>query len=243
MGVITETEVAALNGRFAGKDPGEAVSWALERFHATVALACSFSREDIVLAHLMRAVDGGARIFALDTGRLNEETYEVAEKLRLKLGAGIEWHFPDRRAVEQIERAKGLYSFRESLEDRHECCHVRKVEPLNRALNGLGAWVTGQRRAQALTRTSLDVVEIDRGHGGILKLNPLAFWSDDDVAKYVAAHGLPENRLHAQGYPSIGCAPCTRAVGPCDDPRAGRWWWENPEHKECGLHAGNRGPR
>jgi phosphoadenosine phosphosulfate reductase len=195
--------------------------------------------EDIVLTAMMADILPDARIFALDTGRLHEETYEVAEEVRRKLGVRIEWCFPERAAVEELERSKGLYSFRENLENRHECCRIRKVEPLSRALSGLRAWVTGQRREQAVTRRNLPVVEIDDGHGKILKLNPLAGWTEGDVKEYIRKRGLPVNRLHDMGYPSIGCAPCTRPVAPGEDPRAGRWWWERPEHKECGLHAGN----
>jgi phosphoadenosine phosphosulfate reductase len=138
--------------------------------------------------------------------------------------------------VEGLERTKGLFSFRESVENRKECCAIRKVEPLGRALEGMKAWVTGLRREQSVTRSDLRVVEEDPAHGGILKINPLADWTLEDTWAYVRTHGVPYNRLHDQGYPSIGCAPCTRAVRPDEDSRAGRWWWEQPEHKECGLH-------
>jgi phosphoadenosine phosphosulfate reductase len=197
--------------------------------------------EDIVLAAMMADVRPDARVFALDTGRLHEETYEVAEEVRRMLGVRVEWYFPSQPAVEQLERKKGLYSFRESLENRHECCRIRKVDPLSRALSGMRAWVTGQRREQAVTRRGLEILEIDDAHDGILKLNPLVGWTEGDVTEYVRKRGLPVNRLHDMGYPSIGCSPCTRPVAPGEDPRAGRWWWENPEHKECGLHAGNVG--
>jgi phosphoadenosine phosphosulfate reductase len=197
--------------------------------------------EDIVLIAMMAEIRPDARVFALDTGRLHEETYEAAEAVCRKLGVRIEWHFPDRAAVEGLERSKGLYSFRESLEKRHECCRIRKVEPLTRALSGLRAWVTGQRREHAVTRRNLPVVEIDEGQGKILKLNPLAGWTEEEVREYVRKRRLPVNRLHVMGYPSIGCSPCTRPVAPGEDPRAGRWWWERPEHKECGLHARNAG--
>jgi phosphoadenosine phosphosulfate reductase len=138
--------------------------------------------------------------------------------------------------VEKLEREKGLFSFRESLENRHECCHIRKVEPLGRALQGLAGWITGLRREQSVTRTALAPVELDEANGGILKINPLLEWSEAQVWEYAETRRIPTNRLHKQGYPSIGCAPCTRPVAPGEHPRAGRWWWENPEHKECGLH-------
>jgi phosphoadenosine phosphosulfate reductase len=227
--------------RFRGESPEAVLRWALSEFHPDIALASSFSMEDIVLIAMMADIRPDVRIFALDTGRLHEETYEAAEAVRRRLGVRIKWHFPERAAVEELERSKGLYSFRESLENRHECCRIRKVEPLSRALSGLRAWVTGQRKEQAVTRRNLPVVEIDEGHGKILKLNPLAGWTEQEVGEYVRKRGLPVNRLHDMGYPSIGCAPCTRPVAPGEDPRAGRWWWERPEHKECGLHARNAG--
>jgi phosphoadenosine phosphosulfate reductase len=227
--------------RFEGESPEAVLRWALSEFHPDIALASSFSREDIVLIAMMADILPEPRIFALDTGRLHEETYEAADAVRRKLGVRIEWHFPERAAVEEMERNKGLFSFRESLENRHECCRIRKVDPLSRALSGLRAWLTGQRREQAVTRRSLSVLEVDEAHGKILKLNPLAGWTEGDVEVYVRKRGLPVNRLHDMGYPSIGCAPCTRPVAPGEDPRAGRWWWELPEHKECGLHARNAG--
>jgi phosphoadenosine phosphosulfate reductase len=228
-----------LRKRFCGAPTKEVLRWALSEYHPEIALASSFSKEDIVLIAMMAQVRPDTRVFALDTGRLHEETYEAAEAVREKLGIRIEWHFPDRAAVEGLERSKGLYSFRESLENRLECCRIRKVEPLGRALSGLHAWVTGQRREQGQTRAALHVFEIDDAHGGILKLNPLADWTGERVESFLRVRGLPYNRLHDDGYPSIGCAPCTRAVATGEDPRAGRWWWERPEHKECGLHARN----
>jgi phosphoadenosine phosphosulfate reductase len=225
--------------RFRGVPPEDVLRFALSEYHPEIALASSFSKEDIVLIAMMAQIRPDARVFALDTGRLHEETYQAAEAVSKQLDMKIEWYFPDHAAVEQLERTRGLYSFRESLEDRHECCRIRKVEPLGRALAGLRAWVTGQRREQGLTRADLKVFEIDEAHGGILKLNPLADWTGEQVETFLRERGLPYNRLHDEGYPSIGCAPCTRAVASGEDPRAGRWWWERPEHKECGLHARN----
>ena len=237
--LIPVERLDGLRARFRGAPPEEVLRWALSEFHPDIALGSSFSREDIVLAAMMAAIRPDVRVFALDTGRLHEETYEVAQAAADRFCIRIEWHFPDRAAVEELERTKGLYSFRESLENRTECCRIRKVEPLGRALSGLRAWVTGQRREQGLTRGGLQVFEIDDVHGGILKLNPLADWTDEQVKAYIRKRGLPYNRLHDQGYPSIGCAPCTRPVAPGEDPRGGRWWWERPEHKECGLHVRN----
>jgi phosphoadenosine phosphosulfate reductase len=201
-----------------------------------VKLACSFSVEDVVIIDMARETGVEIGIFALDTGRLNEETYEVADAITERYRVPIDWYFPRHEAVEALERQKGLFSFRESLENRHECCHIRKVEPLGRALKGLSGWITGIRREQSVTRTDLTPIEVDALNGGILKINPLLEWSEAQVWEYAEARRLPTNRLHRQGYPSIGCAPCTRPVAPGEHPRAGRWWWENPEHKECGLH-------
>jgi len=209
---------------------------ALELWHPKLALASSFSLEDAVVTHMLMDIRKDAVVFALDTGRLNPETYECAEALRRRYGLQIQWYFPERKGVEELERTKGLFSFRESVENRKECCGVRKVEPLRRALSGLDAWITGLRREQSVTRTDLKVIEKDPANGGIYKVNPLADWTLDDLWKFVRENKIPHNRLYDIGYTSIGCAPCTRAIEPGEDQRAGRWWWENPEHKECGLH-------
>ena len=201
-----------------------------------VKLACSFSVEDVVIIDMIRELGLEVGVFALDTGRLNEETYEVADAITERYRIPIEWYFPQHEAVEKLIREKGQFSFRESLENRHECCHIRKVEPLGRALKGLAGWITGLRREQSVTRTVLAPIELDELNGGILKINPLLEWTEEQVWDYATARRIPTNRLHKQGYPSIGCAPCTRPVAPGEHPRAGRWWWENPEHKECGLH-------
>jgi len=156
----------------------------------------------------------------------------LVERYRLK----IDWYFPRHEDVETLESAEGLFSFRESLDKRHACCAIRKVEPLGRALKGLSGWVTGMRREQSVTRSDLTAIELDRLNGDILKINPLLEWTEQQLNEYTKENGLPVNRLYSQGYRSIGCAPCTRAVQPDEDVRAGRWWWENPENKECGLH-------
>ncbi|MGA7827764.1 MAG: phosphoadenylyl-sulfate reductase [Geobacteraceae bacterium] len=207
-----------------------------EAAQGIVKLACSFSVEDTVIIDMIHKEGLKIGIFALDTGRLNEETYEVADAITERYGFRIDWYFPKHEAVEMLEREKGLYSFRESLDNRHECCGIRKVEPLGRALSGLAGWVTGLRREQSVTRTDLAPIEIDGNHGGILKINPLLEWSEEQVWDYAKQHRVPVSKLYDQGYRSIGCAPCTRAVAPGEHARAGRWWWENPEHKECGLH-------
>jgi phosphoadenosine phosphosulfate reductase len=203
-----------------------------------VALACSFQAEESVLIDMMSRLRGADfRIFTLDTGRLNQETYDCMDAIRARYGISVEVYFPDALKVQDMVRSRGLNLFYNSVEERKLCCAVRKVEPLNRALKGLAAWMTGLRREQALTRTEVGKVELDADHDNILKINPLVDWSYDDVWNYIRENNVPFNRLHKQGYPSIGCAPCTRAVQAGEDSRAGRWWWENPETKECGLHV------
>ncbi len=216
--------------------PQEIMKAGLASAQGPVKLACSFSVEDIVIIDMAKELGLPIGIFALDTGRLNEETYEVADAIVERYRLQIDWYFPRHEAVQQLEREKGLFSFRESLANRHECCHIRKVEPLGRALQGLAGWITGLRREQSVTRTSLAPIERDELNNGVLKINPLLEWSEQQVWDYAKEKRLPVNRLHSHGYPSIGCAPCTRAVAPGEHPRAGRWWWENPEQKECGLH-------
>ena len=218
-------------------DALELLRQALARHQSRIALASSFSLEDVVVIDLLVRVRPEVRVFAIDTGRLPEETLLCADAVRNRFGIAIDWYFPERFEVESLVRAKGTYSFLDGLAARHECCQIRKLEPLSRALSGLTGWITGLRREQYVSRSGLETVEIDALHGGIAKYNPLAAWTAADVAEYTAARRLPVHRLYAQGYRSIGCAPCTRAVQPGEDDRAGRWWWENPEHKECGLHA------
>ncbi len=217
-------------------DPRDILRSGITRAAGKVALACSFSVEDVVIIDMAKELGLDIGVFALDTGRLNEETYEVADAVVERYRLAIDWYFPRHEAVERLEREKGLFSFRESLENRHECCHIRKVEPLGRALKGLAGWITGLRREQSVTRTELKAIEVDEINGGILKINPLLEWTEAQVWEYAGARRIPTNSLHKQGYLSIGCAPCTRPVAPGEHPRAGRWWWENPEHKECGLH-------
>lgn len=216
--------------------PAEILRAGIEAAGGPVSLACSFSLEDAAIIHIAHEAGLSLGVFALDTGRLNEETYEVADALVERYRLHIDWFFPRHEEVERLERTEGLFSFRESLDKRHACCHIRKVEPLSRALKGLAGWVTGMRREQSVTRSDLKAVELDSLNGGILKINPLINWSEEQLTSYTDEHRLPKNRLYSQGYRSIGCAPCTRAVQPGEDARAGRWWWENPEHKECGLH-------
>ena len=216
--------------------PHELLRIGIEAANGQVSLACSFSMEDVAIIDIAHQAGLELGVFAIDTGRLNEETYEVADALVERYRMKIDWYFPKHEEVELLERTEGLFSFRESLDRRHACCGIRKVEPLSRALKDLKGWVTGMRREQSITRGDLKTIEVDELNGGILKLNPLLDWSEEQLLAYTEEQRLPKNRLYSQGYRSIGCAPCTRAVRPGEDARAGRWWWENPENKECGLH-------
>jgi phosphoadenosine phosphosulfate reductase len=229
-------EIARLNARFRTSHPGEILRWAVTRFSPRLVMASSFGVEDVMLIDLLSGIEPPTRIVTLDTGRLPEETYEVMERIRNRYRLPILSYFPERGAVERLERERGFYSFRQSVEERKHCCHIRKVEPLARALDGCDAWITGLRREQAATRTEIEVLEIDQAHGSMVKINPLAYWTEPQVWAYVKEHRVPYNVLHDRGYPSIGCAPCTRAIQPGEDIRAGRWWWEHPTTKECGLH-------
>jgi phosphoadenosine phosphosulfate reductase len=203
--------------------------------HSPAALASSFGAEDMALTDMIARHALPIAIFTLDTGRLPGETYALIDRVREHYRLPIEVHYPEARALEDYVRESGINAFYRSVELRQRCCAIRKGAPLARALTGRGAWITGQRRAQSITRTGLAIEEFDAEHG-LPKFNPLADWSDGQLWSYLRQHEVPTNPLHARGYPSIGCAPCTRAVEPGEDIRAGRWWWEHPEHRECGLH-------
>lgn len=198
--------------------------------------ASSLAAEDMVLTDLILRNQLNIGIFSLETGRLHAETLGMLDAVKNTYGTAITLFKPEPAAVEAYIQQHGLNAFYDSVEMRKECCRIRKVEPLNRALAGNKAWVTGQRRAQAATRTELAVQEDDIAHG-MQKFNPLADWSEEDVWHYIRSNQVPYNPLHDKGFPSIGCEPCTRAIQPGEDVRAGRWWWENPESKECGLHV------
>lgn len=229
-------EIERLGDEFESKSPTEVLRWALKTFDSRVALSSSFGAEDVVIIDMLHKVDPKARIFTLDTGRLHQETYDLMDAVRDRYGFQLEVQFPDRAAVEKMVDEHGLNLFYESVENRKLCCGVRKVEPLNRALKGLDAWITGLRRDQVQTRASTRKIEVDSQHDNIVKINPLADWKSDEVWSYIRSNKVPYNLLHDRGFPSIGCASCTRAVKPGEDPRAGRWWWETTGVKECGLH-------
>jgi phosphoadenosine phosphosulfate reductase len=234
---FTQEEVARLQETFRTASPEDVLRWGLETLGRSAALAWS-GAEDVAILDMMHRIDAKSlRVFLLDTGRLNPETYELVDVVRRQYGIQVEVVFPEAAAVEAMVREKGVNLFYHSLENRQECCRIRKVEPLGRILRTLEGWITGQRRAQSVTRSTLEKIELDAAHGDIVKLNPLADWTTAQVFDYLKSHRVPKNKLHDLGYPSIGCAPCTRAIRAGEDERAGRWWWENPESKECGLHV------
>ena len=204
--------------------------------HAPAALASSLSAEDMVITDVILRHGLGIEIFTLDTQRLHADTLNVIAAIRKRYGYDMRVFRPEPEAVTEYVVKFGRDAFYESAELRKRCCHIRKVEPLNRALEGKEAWITGQRRDQAVTRSELKVQEYDAARGKV-KFNPLADWSEDEVWTYIRAFDVPYNALHDQGYRSIGCAPCTRPTVAGEDVRAGRWWWEQPEARECGLHV------
>ena len=213
----------------------EATLARIARDFSPAVFASSLAAEDMVLTDLILKARLPIGIFSLDTGRLHPETLAVVDAVKARYDYAIALYRPNAEAVDAYVAQNGLNAFYDSVEMRLACCGMRKVEPLGRALAGNRAWVTGQRRSQSTTRAELAVEEIDAAHG-MTKFNPLAAWSEEDVWNYIRANDVPYNALHDQGFPSIGCAPCTRAVQPGEDVRAGRWWWENPDSKECGLH-------
>jgi phosphoadenosine phosphosulfate reductase len=234
---LTPVQLEKLADEFETKSAQEVLKWALDTFGTRIALASSFGAEDVAVIDMMVKVDKNrTRVFTLETGRLNQETYDVMDAIRTRYGIQIEAFFPDQKEVEDMIRSKGMNLMYESVENRKLCCEIRKVHSLNRALSNLDGWITGLRRDQVATRSTTKKIEIDVVHGGILKLNPIADWSSDMVWDYIRKNNIPYNALHDKGFPSIGCEPCTRAVQPGEDPRAGRWWWENAAAKECGLH-------
>ncbi len=200
-----------------------------------VTFANSLGAEDVVITHMIATHKPDIDQFMLDTGRLPEETLELLAEISKTYDLDIQVYFPDASQIESWVRKNGINAFYESQELRKACCHIRKVEPLKRALKGYKAWITGLRRSQSVTRGDMKNVTWDEGNG-LYKVSPLLDWTESDVWDYIRHHNIPYNKLHDQHYPSIGCAPCTRAIAVGEDVRAGRWWWENEETKECGLH-------
>jgi len=208
----------------------------IQRDYSPSALASSFSVEDMLLTDIITKHVPEINIFTLDTGRLPAETYDLMQKTHERYGAVVEVYAPDCSVLAEYVQAQGPNAFYNSVEQRKQCCAMRKLVPLKRALSTRKAWITGMRKEQSVTRTDIQRMEWDVAHG-IPKFNPLTDWTEKEVWAYIRSNDVPFNELHEQGYPSIGCAPCTRAITEKEDIRAGRWWWENPESKECGLHV------
>jgi phosphoadenosine phosphosulfate reductase len=227
--------VDKLNKELQNKSAQEVVEYFLKNYKYSSALSSSLAAEDQVLTDIILKKYKDAKIFTLDTGRLHPETYDVMDATNLKYNIKLDVYFPNLDDVQNLYKTQGVNGQYESIENRKTCCGIRKIEPLKRALKGLDIWFTGLRAAQSVTRTDMKLVEWDEGFN-LIKVNPLILWSEDDVWDYIKENKVPYNKLHDKGFPSIGCAPCTRAVKEDEDIRAGRWWWENPEHKECGLH-------
>lgn len=206
------------------------------RDFSPVTFANSLGAEDMVLTDLIAKHNLPIKLFSLDTGRLPAETYELMQEVRGRYGLSLQVYFPDAAQVEAYVAQHGVNGFYDSVDNRKACCQVRKVEPLKRALKGNRAWITGMRRDQAVTRGTLEASSFDADNG-LQKFNPLLEWSNAEVWEYIKANNVPYNKLHDQFYPSIGCAPCTRAIAMGEDIRAGRWWWESADGKECGLHV------
>jgi len=228
-------QIKALNIKYANATPEELISGFLVEYKNKIALSSSLSIEDQVLTHIICKIDKNTKIFTLDTGRLFPETYDLIHRTNHKYGIKLSIYFPEASHVEEMVNTKGINLFFESVENRKLCCNIRKIEPLKRAFVGLDVWICGLRSEQSVTRQNMQKIEWDEANG-IIKLNPIIDWTEEQVRDFIKTNGVPYNPLQDKGFPSIGCLPCTRAIFPGEDIRAGRWWWENPDTKECGLH-------
>jgi phosphoadenosine phosphosulfate reductase len=230
-----EERIASLNRLLKDMGPAGVLKYISGEFAGKTAFSTSLGAEDQVITHLIARANLPVRIFTLDTGRLFQETYDLMEVTRIKYGISFGVYFPDTAQVEEMVRSKGVNLFYESIENRRLCCHIRKREPLKRALADTEVWITGMRRDQSVTRSEASMVEWDP-ELEVIKVNPLIDWNEEMVWQFIRDENVPVSELHAKGYPSIGCLPCTRPVQPGEDVRSGRWWWELPQFKECGLH-------
>jgi len=230
-------DIKLLNSQWIGLRSEEILEKAIALFGNKITFATSLGAEDQVITFMISKIDKSANIITLDTGRVFPETYDLLHRTVNRYGIAIKSYYPDTDQVEEMVNTKGINLFYESIENRKLCCHVRKIVPLRRALQGMDAWITGLRREQSVTRTDLKIVEWDAANG-LIKINPLLEWTEAQVWDFIKSNDIPYNKLHDQGFPSIGCQPCTRAIEKGEDLRAGRWWWEMPDSKECGLHGG-----
>jgi phosphoadenosine phosphosulfate reductase len=236
--LIDELEAGELSIQFEGEEPEALLEWAIDRFAPGLAISTSFQIDSVVLIDMAYEIDPTIPVFSVDTGRLPAETFELAERLRARYpGLQLELVEPDPEEIDAMTGKHGVDLFKTSVDLRLLCCNLRKVRPLTKHLHSLDAWVTGLRRDQWASRTNIRKIEIDHDHGAIVKLNPLAEWTEDEVWDYVREREVPYHSLYDKGYRSIGCAPCTRAIGEDEASRAGRWWWETNAPKECGIHC------
>ena len=236
--LIDELEAGELSVEFEGAEPQELLEWALERFSPRIGLSTAFQIDGVALLDMAYELDHEIEVFSVDTGRLSEETFELIEQLRDRYpGLNLQLLAPDAAQVQAMVARHGPNLFYRQVEKRFLCCSLRKVQPLTRHLATLDAWITGLRRDQWATRTDIRKIEIDHDHGAIVKLNPLAEWTEDEVWEYVRGRSIPYHPLYDRGYTSIGCAPCTRALAAGESGRDGRWWWEENAPKECGVHC------
>ena len=234
-------DIPALAAELEGRSAEEVIRWALETYGSSVAACSSFQAEGMVILDLAHRIDPEVSVFTVDTGRLPQETYDLIDRAREHYGIPVKVYYPDADELAEMVGKHGINPFYRSVSLRLLCCGIRKVNPVDRALRmeGLDAWITGLRRSHGGARSDTPKVEVDAAHGGLTKVNPLADWSDEQVWQYIRANDVPYNALYDKGYTSIGCAPCTRATEPGEDPRAGRWWWEEGMPKECGIHLGS----
>ena len=239
---LSEQETQQLSAQFQGKPPQQLLKWASEKFGSGLTVCSSFQAEGVSIIDMAWRVNPAIRVFTIDTGRTPQETYVLMDKIREKYGIEIEVYLPDAVEVEQMVKELGVNLFYKSITNRFMCCDVRKVHPLNKVLatRNIDAWVAGLRRTQGETRSKVGIVEFDKAHGGLVKLNPLAEWTSEQVWDYIKANDVPYNELYDKGFTSIGCWPCTRAIKPGEDERAGRWWWELDAAKECGINVDPR---
>lgn len=236
--ILDDYEAGELAIEFDDREPQEVLEWAFETFGDRVALVTAFQSDGMVLLDMAWRIQPGARVIFVDTGRMHQETYDFIEVVRERYeGLHLEILFPNSAEVEAMVRRHGINLFYQSVPLRLLCCHIRKVRPLLRALKDLDAWITGLRREQWASRVNIRKIELDHDHGGIVKISPLADWTEEEVWDYIRANQVPYHPLYDRGYTSIGCVPCTRPIQPGEDSRAGRWWWETNAPKECGMHC------
>jgi thioredoxin-dependent adenylylsulfate APS reductase len=235
--VFDDFEAGQLGVELDDKEPQEIIAWALDTFGRRVSICTSFQSDGMAILDMAWRIDPQVRVFTVDTGRLPVETYEFIETVRQRYDLTIDVYLPDTREVEAMVRRNGVNLFYQAVPLRLACCDIRKVRPLRRALADLDAWITGLRRDQWASRANIRKVEVDHDHGGLMKVNPLADWTEEEVQDYLREHDVPQHPLYAKGYRTISCAPCTRPVGAGEDARSGRWWWEVNAPKECGMHC------